>query len=521
VLDTSTPSFVSRFSQDEREMGRRTITVGAVCLLVLLIIRCGWCSDDAFHTFRALLLWREHHGLTSNPGVRVQSFTHPLFALIAFGPFVWWRNPFNIALAIDVAASAAAAAVLAFSIGRRSWSAALGLMVLCFSKAYVDYSTAGLENPLSHLLLALFIDSYGKRNRRWMWLWAALLGLNRLDTLLVVAPAVVDALVRARSWVKTKRALLGFTPLFAWEVFSIVYYGFPFPNTAYAKLNTAIAAGDLALQGLTYLDDSLHRDPVTLLAIVGVFVLLLGRRPWDRDAVAILTGVFLYLLYVVKIGGDFMSGRFLTVPLFAAVAIFVARTPSWITPRALAAAGAALGLLVLQAPYSPFRDPAVPCNTAETGVVDERACYESDTSLLRNLRRSVYRRHGYYTRGLDLAAGTDSVVAESVVGMTSFAAGPAVTFLDLFGIDDAFLARIPYRPEPDWRIGHFVRQVPAGYVESVRTGQNQIEDRCLHDYYDLLRPVISGPLFTVGRWKAIVGLNFGVYDAMARGTCAP
>ena len=25
----------------------------------------------------------------------------------------------------------------------------------------------------------------------------------------------------------------------AWEMFSIFYYGFPFPNTAYAKLNTA------------------------------------------------------------------------------------------------------------------------------------------------------------------------------------------------------------------------------------------------------------------------------------------
>jgi arabinofuranosyltransferase len=156
----------------------------------------------------------------------------------------------------------------------------------------------------------------------------------------------------------------------------------------------------------------------------------------------------------------------------------------------------------------------------DTGVVDERACYEEKTSLLRNLRRAVYRTHDYYTRGTELSSGTETVVAESAVGMTTYAAGSAVTFIDTFGIDDAFLAHIPYRPEAEWRIGHFVRPVPAGYVETVRTGQNKIEDRCLRQYYDVLRTVIAGPLFTAARWKAIVALNFGVYDALARGNCS-
>ena len=29
-------------------------------------------------------------------------------------------------------------------------------------------------------------------------------------------------------------------PLLAWELFSLLFYGFPFPNTYYAKLNTGI-----------------------------------------------------------------------------------------------------------------------------------------------------------------------------------------------------------------------------------------------------------------------------------------
>src|SRR5258706_16469082 len=31
------------------------------------------------------------------------------------------------------------------------------LGILLFSKAFVDYSTSGLENPVTHLLLALFL----------------------------------------------------------------------------------------------------------------------------------------------------------------------------------------------------------------------------------------------------------------------------------------------------------------------------------------------------------------------------
>ena len=32
--------------------------------------------------------------------------------------------------------------------------------------------------------------------------------------------------------------LIAFLPFVAWEGFSLLYYGVPFPNTAYAKLNT-------------------------------------------------------------------------------------------------------------------------------------------------------------------------------------------------------------------------------------------------------------------------------------------
>jgi hypothetical protein len=71
---------------------------------------------------------------------------------------------------------------------------------------------------------------------------AALIMLNRLDAGLLVLPALAVAAM-AGAWRATVRAAAaGLAPLAAWHVFSLVYYGVPFPNTAYAKLQTGIAA---------------------------------------------------------------------------------------------------------------------------------------------------------------------------------------------------------------------------------------------------------------------------------------
>ena len=38
---------------------------------------------------------------------------------------------------------------------------------------------------------------------------------------------------------------MGFLPLLCWEMFALLYYGFPFPNTAYAKLSHGLPRGEL------------------------------------------------------------------------------------------------------------------------------------------------------------------------------------------------------------------------------------------------------------------------------------
>ena len=119
-------------------------------------------------------------------------------------------------------------------------AALLAVVLLTTSKAFVDYSTSGLENPLAHLLLLLLWGLYvqaGEQSARRVWTLAflgSLVAVTRLDLVLLVVPPFLHAAwcaTRERRllwWVRS--TALGLMPLFLWELFSIIYYGFPFPE---------------------------------------------------------------------------------------------------------------------------------------------------------------------------------------------------------------------------------------------------------------------------------------------------
>jgi len=151
--------------------------------------------------------------------------------------------------------------------------------------------------------------------------------LNRLDSVVLVFPALLYFAVlllreKQYSWgVILKSVALGLSPILLWELFSLVYYGFWVPNTAYAKLNTGIPSLEYIYQGLRYILYTVDRDPLTILSIfVGI---LLSKKVPDNRYLLLGIGVLLYLCYVVKIGGGFMAGRFLAAPLFLSTIILV------------------------------------------------------------------------------------------------------------------------------------------------------------------------------------------------------
>lgn len=496
-------------------------------LYALVVLQNAWLCDDAFITYRTADNFLNGYGLTWNTTERVQAFTNPLW-LFAVSCFYFISGEiYYTAILLSAAISVLAVwLVLPAADGR---AALLGGLLCACSKAFVDYSTSGLENPLTHLLLALFIRNYLARPQALfsLALLAGLAALNRMDTVLFYLPTLVWVWWPQRSLRTAGTLALGFVPFALWEIFALCYYGFPFPNTAYAKLAAGINSGELAVQGLYYAANSLRFDPLTLGAITGALGLVLWRRETILCPLAL--GLVLYMLYTLRIGGGFMSGRFYAAPFLIAVALLLRALP-WPEGRRWLAAPGLVIALALAAPYPTFLSgPNYGANRvddidANHSIGDERAFYYPYTGLLNAVatrQDTLYPIHGWADWGRRLRGfadgGKPAVVTWPFVGFIGFYAGPQCHLIDIFGLSDPLTARLPARRDQPWRIGHFKRILPAGYLETHLYGPNLIADPDLKRFYDQLKIVVSGDLLTAARWIAIWGMNTGQYDLLIDG----
>ena len=505
-----------------------------LALYSFLVIRTSWTSDDAIITFRSLENFLHGYGPVFNIGERVQTFTHPLWFLVQSAAnfiFNFWKsNPFGqgqmyfLNIFISIAISLLMASIFTFRVATSTKGAILGLLIFSVSKAFIDYSTSGLENPLTHLILLLFILIYltqKENSQRSIFILAtlaALGGVDRLDTLLFYFPALLLLFWQNPDKGKTFVTIgLGFLPLIAWELFSLFYYGFPFPNTAYAKINTGIPASSLIMQGVHYYLNSLKMDPISLLSIFTVSVVALVNK--NSKHRTILAGVLLYLLYTVYIGGDFMSGRYFSTPLLACTALL--STMDFKSPKVY---GLALGLVLLIgiAPVYliPERSPSFGIGEDSfhrtyvdgNGISDERSVYIG-LGLFEILKKKEAPSIGYARdKWVYLPEEPMQIKLVGPLGLNSMTMGPNFHMIDLNSLADPLMTRMPLYQTDKWRIGHFRHIIPKGYMETLKMGENVIADKNIALYYDKLSFVIKGDLWDWQRIVEIWNLNTGKYD---------
>jgi arabinofuranosyltransferase len=487
----------------------------ALLLLVFLavLVRTAWISDDGLISLRTVLNVTHGNGLTFNVGERVQTFTHPLWLALLTAAYLVIGNVYYAAFALSIAASVWVF-WLAVSRAASTWQAWVAAAALLSSRAFIDYSTSGLENPLANLLLAAFVALFLRDGRdparRLTGLWglASLLYLTRPDVVLIVAPLLLAASWRVRrGTVVARAAMLGLLPALAWTAFAVVYYGFPFPNTAYAKLGMDISHIQLWKQGIIYAIDSIDRDPLTLVVVGFAMAMAVATRAKGSRALA--AGIAIYLLYVASIGGDFMSGRFFAVPFVAAVLILTRMTgaarSTWIAAIATCVVLGAVSARMPLMSDSRYEDRG----SKHGGIVDERVFYLRAHSLVYasmvsfadpdwNVRRPPGETRVLNTCGLMGEGGLDF--------------GPNYYLLDECALADPLLARLPAIFKEEWRPGHFKRVVPDGYRESVSAGVNLVKDPPLHEFYDQLSRITrSRRLWAPDRLWAIWKMNTGGY----------
>ena len=529
----------------------------------------AWVSDDAFITFRVVDNALAGHGLVWNVGERVQAYTHPLWMLLLLLFSAPLGEIYFASLLLGGAATAAALGLLVFRVRASAAAAALALAFLIGSRAFVDYSTSGLENPLSHLLLALLFvvcsrEGADSRTQRIRIALASLCALTRLDLAFLVLPLLGwaflrDGVPRVRIW------LIGALPFVAWEAFSLLYYGAFIANSARAKLTAGVDGGLLLEQGFRYFAVSLRSDPLSVVLLLIGPLFAFARRDSARWAVS--GGILAHCAWVVSNGGDFMQGRFLTPALFLS-AVLVARS-AVLSAGVASALACSTALCAVLVPYlSPFaaRDYGEDWHAAidAYGVSDERHFHREISGLLSAVEetdeglelawqsdedrgRAQRARDIWFAdpwlasletvgvldeRGLwppadaTAAVGMRPVLVKGGVGLFAYRLGPSVYVIDYHGLGDPLLARLPALPRDPvlagmiprlaslpWRVGHYLRPVPSGYALTRSLGENHIADPDLAEFFDRIQLVVSGPIASIERFAAILDLQSSASQA--------
>lgn len=483
-------------------MTRRTWVGAGLTVLVVVAVaaRVGWVCDDAYITFRTIDHWQLGYGPVWNVDERVQTYTHPLWMLLLAGSSLVTGELYFTAIAVGlVLTTVSLVALLRLPGAAATWPV---LFAAASSKAWCEFATSGLENALGYAIIAAAISTLAaprltpRRQVGGAWL-LGLAPLVRPDLALVVAPPA--ALLLAHPVGRRRVLLAGLLPGVIWTIAATVYYGSPLPNTALAKLGHAPLSQNLG-QGLAYVRNSLTLDPVLLpsWALGATWALVRARQ--QPIIAAFAAGSVLYVTYVVAIGGDFMSGRFFTIPLVVGLAGLVS------SGRRAVGGVAVLAVAVsLANPSGPFRtgtDFHEP-NWDDAGIADERGWYFPHLGLAPLLRE----RRDPPKPGRTRRPGEGRVRMGKAIGMDAYMAGPGVHLVDAYALCDPLLARIP-SDETRGRPGHWIRPVPRGYLETLQTGRNQLADPEVAALWSDVVLATRAPVWTAGRAGAIWRLTW-------------
>jgi hypothetical protein len=282
------------------------------------------------------------HGFTYNIGERVEGFTSMLWVLICSGLF----RLFNIFEAPLVLLNLLFGTIALTACLRRVKAFGLFIVLIAAAPAWFAWSTLALmETGLWGMLLTLLVLAVAEQRSGAVALLVPFLVLTRPEAMLWCPWAILVlglGTVAQASWRQGLKTMV--LPLATYcvalagvLVFRLAYFGYPVPNTYYAKVSPNLVAN--LWNGLGYLFRYLISNPVVFLVVGTWGAVLAGRlrrRHFDRSllvALCLLPGLGIPVL----VGGDhFGSFRFYQPvwPLFCLLAAW--ELPSWaarLTPR--------------------------------------------------------------------------------------------------------------------------------------------------------------------------------------------
>lgn len=506
-------------------------------LFIGVITLLAWQSDDAYHAYAMAKNLVDGNGFVYNIGERATASSCPLFTLVVAFGYLFIRHMFIVSLLICIVFSAIAYGIVVHDFCKDRKQVLVAFFALLCSSSFISYTTSGLENSMLFLLAALFLrkyfssEKYDSKKMLYLAILISLIAMTRMDAVLMFVPMILYVYLAKRDEVSFPKAVglgtLGLLPFIIWEFFSLFYYGFFVPNTAFVKLGTNIPKHDYIVRGLQYVFNTFICDPIVLLVPFIAVVLLVFSKKFKYIHLAL--GILLYGMYVIYIGGDFMMGRHFTVMFFMSVigCIYFANNEMsdentgkveyrsfgcrMISAVIICCVVYSLTTNVISSQFEygeNFNSP----------ISDERGTYFKWTSLFNNVLSYANTGRMCITDAWNdqgvrdlMEADLDSGVLRVVPGITKYDHND-MYLNDLYALGDPYLSKLPAVYEPGWRIGHMYREAPEGYYETIMFGENQIRNEAASEYYDVIKLITHGDLFDSNRIKAIIDINTGKYD---------
>ncbi len=436
----------------------------------------SWTGDDAFISFRYAQNLVEGKGLVYNAGEKVEGYSNFLWTMLVALGMELKLDPIHTTNALGLV-SFVLTILLFIYISWRFFkeSTPYGLFIpltaLCLlvHAHFREFATGGLETSFFTFLVSLgfagLIFSKSRRGFLLTGLVFVLVMLTRPDGFIFYGVSFLFLILTASSipkriWYFLLPLILIFVPYY---ILRYRNYGYPFPNTYYAK-SAYLAWWS---QGWRYLILYFKAYYVfILLPVLGVIALIKVRNSWRKTTrfplrfnpmqnsvlLSLLFSV-IFTLYLVRVGGDFMFGRFfipITPFLFFLMEIFANRilTKKYLIPFAAA---------VCLATYFHWNPDQI--RSVSSKIVDERYFYPKSKIEEARQRGRVLKKYLKDTKAQVVIFGAQAMLAY-------YAEFPTVIEGE-GGLTDEYLAhlRITKRTRP----GH-ERVAPRDYL--LRRGVN-------------------------------------------------
>ena len=333
-----------------------------IVVAVVTAYNLTWVGDDIFITLRYVENFLAGHGLVYNIGERVEGYTDFLWAMIlAF--FQWMKfDPVETANTIGMLSLVVLLVLFArisFLLNKKfqvRYFLPFTLIAVALNYDFAIWTTSGLESVfyttlLSSAFIIYFFSSFERKKRLYLsGLFICLAVMTRPDAMLFVLYANVLLFLRSLmlrlKWKElfieqltfASATIVIYLPYFLWRY---NYYGFIFPNTYYSKLGyeAYFEKGFFYL----WLYFKCHFTSLLFLLFIPALIKMIRsiKEPMlkkmsvilmNRDQSAFIVAVFgvlaYLILFVAKVGGDFMYARFVIpcVPLIYFVIEYSANT---------------------------------------------------------------------------------------------------------------------------------------------------------------------------------------------------